>query len=874
MGCFFYLRKGDLNMAKTELEKGKQIKVFCINAYESNFYFSIEEQLEIDWEKRKELRLINSNGSTRILKEKTLIEKDRYFKNEHIKSNTVLMFESALSRELGVEPVEMGIKIKANDVEQNKATRDLFVIRFFGDSNLNKKLICEGFIYNAKKYIYLTSSAGQIRNKKGLFIKESLWIKHKNTLLCGLTEEVINDKGGMISNKYLAYMALFTSSTVEWEDFNIDSCVLVDDFETKVEGIVDYIDSNIENEKFGEFVRKEKYSVPISHSDGCGMIDINICDKAFSFRLPWFKGLLIPVDFKKFAKKNKITELNGKSIDEISIIFTKSQFKTVDFYDDFAEYQSKFKENNCKACKCIVEKNKEEIRNSQLSYQILQTLTDITNDEIEQLVQKSNTYLDKIGSDPDTMIDCISKGNESIKNIFKLYPNLLSDKHIRDEITNVRLGIANKSKYGKLKIDGKYVFIVPDVYAWMEYLFLGEENPKGILEDGKVSCSLFENDEVLDCVRNPHCYREHGVNTNVINNETRKWFETNCLYTSCHSLISKLLQFDVDGDFSLVINDKVLVPIAEKNMKDIVPLYYEMPKGKKDSINAENIFDGLEEGFKSKGIAEYSDSFTKAWNFIPNEKISKGDILEVIKYLCLYNNFAVDFAKTLYKPDRKKLPENVKENLKQMVKKEYPYFFRYKIKEDKDKKYNKSIRTDKRSTVDRLDEFIQYKDISPIEDVLGKDKVVINKLILMCDGKQKIDADVTKLYNKINKSYYNYFADNNENTNSVYSNIREILRMGNKYNDVQVCDMLIKSLFRNNTHSKKLLFMLYANIIENNLLVNLKPNKKICRHCGEEFSPTSNRQLVCMDCKKEVIKEKDRDRKKSILGNTAVKKLG
>ena len=89
-----------------------------------------------------------------------------------------------------------------------------------------------------------------------------------------------------------------------------------------------------------------------------------------------------------------------------------------------------------------------------------------------------------------------------------LYPNLLADKHIRDEITNIRLGIADKCKYGKLKVDGKYVFIVPDVYAWMEYLFLGNKNPKGILEDGEVSCSLFDNEETLDCVRNPHCYRE------------------------------------------------------------------------------------------------------------------------------------------------------------------------------------------------------------------------------------------------------------------------------------------------------------------------------------------------------------------------------
>ena len=33
-------------------------------------------------------------------------------------------------------------------------------------------------------------------SKKTVFIKESLWNKYENTLMCGLTIDIINAKGG------------------------------------------------------------------------------------------------------------------------------------------------------------------------------------------------------------------------------------------------------------------------------------------------------------------------------------------------------------------------------------------------------------------------------------------------------------------------------------------------------------------------------------------------------------------------------------------------------------------------------------------------------------------------------------------------------
>src|SRR5690606_2044320 len=137
-----------------------------------------------------------------------------------------------------------------------------------------------------EKYRYFTSSAGQIRLKKAVFIKEKLWNKYEKTLMCGLTIDKINEYGGINVNKFLAYLALSNSATDLWEDFDIDRCIVVKDFETEVNSEVDYI-SDITYK-----IERRNMLVPITHTDGCGMILPKISRKNFMIRLPWVKGLL------------------------------------------------------------------------------------------------------------------------------------------------------------------------------------------------------------------------------------------------------------------------------------------------------------------------------------------------------------------------------------------------------------------------------------------------------------------------------------------------------------------------------------------------------------------------------------------------------
>lgn len=91
----------------------------------------------------------------------------------------------------------------------------------------------------------------------------------------------------------------------------------------------------------------------------------------------------------------------------------------------------------------------------------------------------------------------------------------------------------------------------------------------------------------------------------------------------------------VDGDKSLVCAYNTLLEAAERNMKDIVPLYYNMKKAKPEIINNKSIYKGLKAAYTGGNIGMFSNNITKIWN---SENIN----LEAIKLLCMENNFVID----------------------------------------------------------------------------------------------------------------------------------------------------------------------------------------------------------------------------------------
>lgn len=780
------------------------------------------------------------------------VQNERTNGKDHIRSlreedindtNVISVFESALTRMLGIK--------------QDELTESLLVVQVYY-FDIFKDLSFNGFMFRGEKYRYYTSSAGQIRKKKAVFIKEALWTQYERTILCGLTIDKINAKGGNNVNKHLAYMALTSSATDPWEEFDIDKTIVVNDFETDVFGTYDYID-----DQDYSVTRRSGY-VPVTHTDGAGMVLPSVLKKNAMFRAPWIKGLLGVFDFIGFIRENScsglITDIYGKEHDviaeDIRIIFTKSQFKMHKYYDSWEEYKTFFMQYRCTAGLCNVEEDR--IKNAKINYQMLQTLTDITDQEIGLLAQKSVHKLTNLCASPKNMLEALgvtpyNTNMTPFQKALRLYPALLNDTYTKDILRCIKESLLKKYRSGKLEINGKYAFLLPDFYAACEHWFGHEKNPQGLLADREVFCRLFPDSEKLDCLRSPHLYKEHAVRYNTACKAygeraaaIRKWFVTDALYTSSRDLVSKLLQFDVDGDKSLVVSDPVFISIAERNMNGIVPLYYNMKKADPTQLNRQTIYNGLCAAFTGGNIGIYSNDIAKIWNsdvFLTGTAQEKENAIAMIKLLCMENNFVIDYAKTLYKPER---PKWVSEKLTAFTAKKLPAFFEFA--KDKDKS---QIEERNKSLVNRLYGIIPDKPIST-RGILPE-KPDYRKM--MYNEKIRCAREVSDLYDYLNPRYRYKLNMKEEYADNLHY-IAEALRTqftAVGYSQETIADMLVQYVYGKNIRYKELLWFCFGNHIVRNLERNIPAGKTKyipCTDCGEwiEIGRKDNRTCRCRTC--------------------------
>ena len=266
------------------------------------------------------LKLLQTHRATRELRSEYVVDK-----------NVISVFESMLTRTLGMKTGNL--------------YDDFMVIRTYY-FDVIEDLILNGYIYNGERYVCFTASAYQIRTKKTVFIKERVWKENQKTLMCGLTVDSINERGGININKYLAYLALCNSATDPWEEFDITKSIVVDDMETMVRGTVDFIDHRTYT------TERKVMDIPITHTDGCGMVLPSCNAKNTMVRLPWVKGLLAVFPFDRFIREadkqdpsvqhGVVKDIYGVEHDvlkeDIQVIFTKSQFKMYKYYSSWEEY--------------------------------------------------------------------------------------------------------------------------------------------------------------------------------------------------------------------------------------------------------------------------------------------------------------------------------------------------------------------------------------------------------------------------------------------------------------------------------------------------------------------------------------------------------
>lgn len=546
--------------------------------------------------------------------------------------NIINLFCSELTRSLGIGTFERSDKI--------------IIVNVFFFEILNS-IIHNGFNYNGEHYIFYSCGAGMIRTKRFMVVREKDYQKVERTLMCGLTIDTINAMGGMNENKLLSYKSLMASATDRVDDFDIDRCIVVNDFEMPVMSESDFIDYNDYS-----ITRKVSETV-IAETDGWGMC----CKPGFKtqiIRAPWIKGLVTYFDFRAWLKEKvggddwQVTDIYGKEWniieDDIQYILTSSMFKLSKFYLSWQCYKNNFKNYGCHLGCCKVEEDY--IPKARINYQMLQSLSDMTDNEIDRIISKTVDELDSVGKDFQTTMRLLGATDynltkSAMQEALTIYPELFKDQYNREILKQTKTSLMKQAKGGRLRINGKYLFISPDPVAFCQWLFLGEQRPTGLLANGEVYTNQYKDGDELDCLRSPHLYQEHAVRVNKRNEETDRWLGgTKCVYFSAHDMISRILQQDFDGDISLVVKDKTLTTVAKRNMQDIVPLSYELKKARGGIIDADRLYDGVSTAYTGGSIGPISNAISKVKNSCDGKM---GDEqIKVIAWLTMQNNQVID----------------------------------------------------------------------------------------------------------------------------------------------------------------------------------------------------------------------------------------
>ncbi|ADK14730.1 hypothetical protein WX45_01930 [Clostridium ljungdahlii DSM 13528] len=366
--------------------------------------------------------------------------------------------------------------------------------------------------YKNELFKRLMASSGNVRNKKVVFIREKLFDKTNEILLCGLPEDMEHPA----FSKYNSYYAMASTDSIPVTTPNF---VVIDDYTRKIEEVFDYVKekekvSKKDKDNYEIEEGTEKSKIEITPFDGAGLVDVSLAEQwkkdigldylpsSWQFRaIPGIKGDVYTFDLKKFAKefKSEIKDVFGQTWDlfkdNINMILTKSQFKFYkqykanfgeekafktwedNFYKELHGYKrtfniSKYSEKNLK-------------HEALLSYQPIQSL-ELSDNDIKNLCSRTVKKIKKISTDVNEFLKYRGVINSQENEIGELIcqkrippyykalnenKDLFYDDYIQQKIKDDIKGFKKRTLKGCIFVPGNYQTLIPDVFALAQYAF-------------------------------------------------------------------------------------------------------------------------------------------------------------------------------------------------------------------------------------------------------------------------------------------------------------------------------------------------------------------------------------------------------------------
>ena len=411
-----------------------------------------------------------------------------------------------------------------------------------------ERMFKKGFIFNGKTYKRFSCSASQARVSTIVFVTEDIKNELKRRLDNGRD---LNHP--LAPSKYNAYFGLYSSAIKEVRKPRF--CIVPDCEKTR-QVDVDFV---VETDKDSDdIIEPRTVDIGFNLFDGSGIIspqmakawgedlgeDYTPCQ--FCLRSAFTKGMVNEFDFVEWCKENNndnyiIKDVYGKEKDlrEIDVILSEGQVKLWDSWESQESFESNCEKNGIVwgITKYSPKRDKDVLVTN---YQFLQTL-DLNNEDIEKLCQDTLDYIQGVSYDNiyysllfmmgDNM-DCdnIDRFMESSDNYWLkslvLNHNLLNDKYSKEKIRDMIVRKIELACLGKINIRGNFQCIVPDNYAYMEWI-TGQE-VKGLLGKGQFYSQYWNNLEVdkVDCMRSPLThFSEHYVVDLLNTDKMKKWYQ-------------------------------------------------------------------------------------------------------------------------------------------------------------------------------------------------------------------------------------------------------------------------------------------------------------------------------------------------------------
>ena len=689
--------------------KPRRIRIYKLSTFdtltdeERAYHIAYKEaKSESSFLKEKRDKLIASHSGVRK------INRDRLYIYDHDKDGKVIESSERENTDKQIALFESEMTRYAADFSKPvPLVMEIVYLKTDKQNMILKQIIDRGLDIGDKHYIFFSSTTNQMKRGESILISEEFYKAHEEEITFGLTTDKVNEKGGCNTGKWLAYNGLLLSTSFEpaGYEIDIDNCLVVPDFKTAVNEEVEFIDHD-DVSITGIHVMRDDIEIP--QTDGAGMFLPGVLPTTAQIRCGHIKGCIFPFDFRKFLRLKNVNgrvpspiipdvwgEKHNVIEENIKVFFTASQVKLHSYYNSWDEFKEAFK----KSGKKIAINKFADIKPkgyAKTSYQFIQTLSSekLTNEKIEELCKDTLEYLNKLKTDADKIAEILSE--PYLSDAIKAYPDLIQDNYIQKKLENKFRSERRDACGNKLILkDSLYSYICPDLYAFCEWLFCGIENPTGIVPKDYIY-NPFYNDktyEVVDCLRSPHLYMEHGIRKLVkgeVLEQCKEWFVGYDTVVSSHDLLCRVLQFDVDGDEILLTPNKTMIECVPT---DKHTLYYKSFDAVKSPVTNKAIYEALVASMDNSNIGDISNVMTKNYN---NPVIDD----DFNKVMCCFNNLTIDFPKTQHNITLGRYEEKYN----QLKKEKVPYFFTFA--KDKDRKNCKDLSD---SNCDRICKYIHRK---------------------------------------------------------------------------------------------------------------------------------------------------------------------